>query len=99
MGLRSEQSSGIWEKLRSPSFPTYRSTKAALNMLTLHYAALFEEQGWKVNASAPNLTATHFSRGIGRPASESAVNIVRLATLSVDGETGTYSDENGTVPW
>ncbi|KAJ5985540.1 hypothetical protein N7499_008176 [Penicillium canescens] len=68
-------------------------------MLTLHYAALFEEQGWKVNASAPNLTATHFSRGIGRPASESAVNIVRLATLSVDGETGTYSDENGTVPW
>jgi NAD(P)-dependent dehydrogenase (short-subunit alcohol dehydrogenase family) len=98
-GLRSEQSSGIWEKLRSPSFPTYRSTKAALNMRTLHYAALFEEQRWKVNASAPNLAATHFSRGIGQAASESAVNIARLATLSVDGETGTYSDENGTVPW
>jgi NAD(P)-dependent dehydrogenase (short-subunit alcohol dehydrogenase family) len=99
MGLRSEQSSGIWKKLRSPSFPIYRSTKAALNMLTLHYAALFEEQGWMVNASAPNLTATNFSRGIGRPASESAVNIVRLATLSAGGATGTYSDENGAVPW
>lgn len=48
MGLRSEQSSGIWEKLRSPSFPTYRSTKAVLNMLTLHYAALFEEQGGRL---------------------------------------------------
>ncbi|KAJ5771042.1 uncharacterized protein N7511_003093 [Penicillium nucicola] len=99
MGLRNEQSSGIWAKLHSPSFPIYRSTKAALNMLMLHYSALFEDRGWKVNASAPNLTATNFSHGVGRPASESAVNIVRLATLSVDGETGTFSDENGTVPW
>lgn len=37
----------------------------------------------KVNGSCPKLTATNFSRGMGRPAQEAAVNIVRLATLGV----------------
>lgn len=70
-------------------------------MLTLHYAAKFQEKGWKVNGSCPNLTDTNFARGWvkGRPALESAVNIVRLATLSADGESGVYSDENGVVLW
>lgn len=99
LGLRSDSSSKMWAQLSDPSFPIYRSSKAALNMLTLHYAGLFKEKGWKINASAPNLTATGFSHGIGRPASESAVNIVRLATLKADGESGTYSDETGTVAW
>ncbi|KAJ5391586.1 hypothetical protein N7509_007076 [Penicillium cosmopolitanum] len=99
MGLRVDKNGPEWEKWSQPSFPIYRSSKAALNFLTLHYAAKFNEKGWKVNAASPNLTATNFSRGNGRPASESAVNIVRLATLSSDGDTGTYSDENGIVPW
>ncbi|KAJ5975895.1 hypothetical protein N7481_009602 [Penicillium waksmanii] len=99
MGLRVDKNGPEWEKWSRPSFPIYRSSKAALNFITLHYAAKFNEKGWKVNAASPNLTATNFSRGNGRPASESAVNIVRLATLSSDGDTGTYSDENGTVPW
>jgi NAD(P)-dependent dehydrogenase (short-subunit alcohol dehydrogenase family) len=99
MGLRVDKNGPEWEKWSQPSFPIYRSSKAALNFLTLHYAAKFDGKGWKVNAASPNLTATNFSRGNGRPASESAVNIVRLATLSSDGDTGSYSDENGTVPW
>jgi NAD(P)-dependent dehydrogenase (short-subunit alcohol dehydrogenase family) len=99
LGLRTDQSSDWYQKLSNPSFPLYRSSKAALNMLTLHYAAKYQAKGWKVNASCPNLTATNFSRGNGRPASESAVNIVRLATLGADGESGVYTDENGIVPW
>ncbi|KAJ5166868.1 uncharacterized protein N7482_005649 [Penicillium canariense] len=81
--------------------PSGTDSKAALNMITLHYAAKFQGKGWKVNGSCPNLTDTNFTRGwlTGRPASESVVNIVRLATLSVDGESGVYSDENGVVPW
>lgn len=31
--------------------------------LTLHYATRLEAQGWKVNASCPDLTATGFSGG------------------------------------
>lgn len=99
IGLRVDKNEPEWEKWSRPSFPIYRSSKAALNFLTLHYAAKFNEKGWKVNAACPNLTATNFSRGNGRPASESAINIVKLATLSSDGDTGTYTDENGTVPW
>ncbi|KAJ5091682.1 hypothetical protein NUU61_006552 [Penicillium alfredii] len=99
LAIRTDPSHEMFSKMSRPSFPIYRSSKAALNMLTLHYAAQFKDQGWKVNASCPNLTATNFSHGIGRPASESAVNIVRLATLGADGESGLYSDENGVVPW
>lgn len=99
LGLRTDPSSNFYEKLSKPGFPIYRSSKTALNMLTLHYAAKFQAKGWKVNGSCPNLTATNFSRGMGRPASESAVNIMRLATLGADGESGTYSDEDGVVVW
>ncbi|CEO58876.1 hypothetical protein PMG11_03573 [Penicillium brasilianum] len=101
LGLRADPSSAEYAKWSHPSFPAYRSSKAALNMLTLHYAAKFHGKGWKVNGSCPNLTDTNFTRGWvkGRPATESAANIVRLATLSTDGESGVYSDENGVVPW
>lgn len=101
LGLRVDPSGAEYAKWSRPSFPVYRSSKAALNMLTLHYAAKFHDKGWKVNGSCPNLTDTNFARGWvkGRPASESAANIVRLATLSIDGESGVYSDENGVVPW
>lgn len=101
IGLRTDKSSPFYEKQSIALFPVYRSSKTALNMLMVHYAAKFQPKGWKVNASCPNLTNTAFTggRNIGRPASESAVNIVRLATLSEDGESGVYSDENGVVPW
>ncbi|KAJ5987136.1 hypothetical protein N7451_011501 [Penicillium sp. IBT 35674x] len=101
IGLRVDQSSIFYEKMSQPSFPVYRSSKTAMNMLTLHYAAKFKEQGWKVNASCPNLTKSAFSRfsDLGRSPTESAINIVRLATLSDEGETGQYSDENGVVDW
>ena len=101
IGLRVDKSSPFYEVQSAPTFPAYRSSKTAVNMLTVHYAAKFKSNGWKVNASCPNLTKTAFvgGRNIGRPPSESAVNIVRLATLSDDGESGSYSDENGVVPW
>ncbi|KAJ5633783.1 hypothetical protein N7528_001625 [Penicillium herquei] len=101
IGLRTDPSSDFYERMSRPSFPAYRSSKTAMNMITLHYAAIFKEQGWKVNASCPNLTKSAFSRfsDLGRSPAESAVNIVRLATLSENGETGQYSDENGTVAW
>ncbi|KAJ5291340.1 hypothetical protein N7478_000591 [Penicillium angulare] len=101
IGLRTDSSSPFYEKMSLASFPVYRSSKTAMNMLTLHYAAKFKEQGWKVNASCPNLTKSAFSRfsDLGRSPAASAVNIVRLATLSEDGESGQYSDENGVVAW
>lgn len=88
-------------KFKLPSFPIYRSSKAALDMLLLHYANRFVAKGWRVNGSCPNITATKFTGGMGRPASESAVNIVKLCFLdeAKDGVNGVLSDEEGVVPW
>ncbi|KAJ9130522.1 hypothetical protein NKR23_g12159 [Pleurostoma richardsiae] len=90
------------DKSGARPFPAYRSSKAALNMVMLHYAGLFRERGWKVNACDPGLTRTALA-GEGWEAmgtvEEGARNCVRLATLGADGETGTYSNTNGLVPW
>lgn len=65
ISLRVDQSSNFNEKMSRPSFrpsfPVYRSSKTAMNMLTLRYAARFRGHGWKVNAPCPNLTKSAFS--------------------------------------
>ena len=72
-------------------FPVYRSSKAALNMVMAHYAALYAEDGWKVNANDPGFCATNLNGYRGWNTVEIGVaNTVRLATLGEDGPTGTF---------
>lgn len=82
-------------------FAVYRSTKAALNALTLFYAQTLAAEGFKVNALAPGARATGLNdsdRG-GDPA-EAAPQIVTLAELPDDGPTGLLFSYDGTVaPW
>jgi NAD(P)-dependent dehydrogenase (short-subunit alcohol dehydrogenase family) len=82
------------------SYPVYRSTKSALNMLVMSFAHLYREKGWKINACCPGFVATDLNnfRGVGKVES-GAINAVRLATLDKDGETGTYSSKEGPIPW
>jgi NAD(P)-dependent dehydrogenase (short-subunit alcohol dehydrogenase family) len=77
----------------------YAASKAAATMLTIQYAKA--HPGIKFNALEPGTTATDLTAayGMGRPAEESARVVVRLATLGVDGPTGTLQDETGTLPW
>lgn len=79
--------------------PLYSASKAAATMLTVQYAKA--HPGIKFNALEPGPTATDMTAafGIGRPPEESARIVVRLATLPKDGPTGTFQDENGTLPW
>ncbi|MGA5299967.1 SDR family NAD(P)-dependent oxidoreductase [Nucisporomicrobium flavum] len=79
--------------------PLYAASKAAATMLTVQYAKA--HPGIKVNALEPGTTATDMTAafGVGRPAAESARNVVRLATLGPDGPTGTLTDEFGTLRW
>ncbi|KAJ7662964.1 hypothetical protein B0H17DRAFT_1019999 [Mycena rosella] len=87
---------------RSVSFPApaYRCSKAAMNMLALTYAQRFRAQGWKVNIHNPGLVATDINNHMGtRTAEEGAMGAVRLATLGEDGETGTFSENEGPLPW
>ncbi|KAH8646654.1 carbonyl reductase [Xylariales sp. PMI_506] len=82
-------------------FPVYRSSKCALNMLMLHYAAIFKAKGWKVNSCDPGLTATSLAgnqKNMGT-VEDGAKNCLRLATLGVDGETGSFTNKEGPIPW
>lgn len=82
------------------SYPIYRSSKSAINMLVMTYAHKYRQKGWKINACCPGFVATdlnHF-RGLGSVES-GAINAVRLATLGKDGETGTYSRKEGPCGW
>jgi NAD(P)-dependent dehydrogenase (short-subunit alcohol dehydrogenase family) len=100
-----------WSTGPNPQFPyqtggssaAYRSSKTALNALTVYYAQALEAEGFKVNALAPGLRATNLTPGAasrgGDPA-EAAAGIVRLALLSDEGPTGAFFSWDGTpAPW
>ena len=74
------------------SFAAYRSSKTALNMLTVTYAYALGD-AFKVNALAPGLRRTDLnaraSASDGGPA-EAAAGAVRLALLPDDGPTARF---------
>ena len=85
------------------TFAAYRSSKAALNELTVIYAQALAADGIKVNALAPGLRRTGLNptaaAGGGDPA-EAAAGAVRLALLPDDAPTGEFVSWDGTpVPW
>jgi len=85
---------------RRAIFGAYSSSKTALNAITLAFAVDLEPTGIKVNAACPGFTATALNNFEGtRTVEQAAREPVRLALLGPDGPTGTYSDENGPVPW
>jgi NAD(P)-dependent dehydrogenase (short-subunit alcohol dehydrogenase family) len=85
------------------SYAAYRSSKAALNALTVFYAHSLAPGNIKVNALAPGLRRTGLNAGAaasdGDPA-EGAAGAVRLALLPDDGPSGEFFSWDGTpVPW
>ena len=81
----------------------YRSSKTALNALTVFYAQALAGEGFKVNALAPGLRRTDLNdraaASDGDPA-EAAEGAVRLALLPDDGPTGEFVSWDGSpAPW
>jgi NAD(P)-dependent dehydrogenase (short-subunit alcohol dehydrogenase family) len=78
----------------------YSPSKTALNAITLAFALELESTRVKVNAACPGFTATDLNNFQGtRTVQQGAGEAVRLALLDANGPTGTFSDENGPVPW
>ncbi len=78
----------------------YVPSKTALTSLTIQYARGLAPEGILVNAVCPGFVATdlnHF-RGV-RNTTEGATQAVRMATIPADGPTGTFTDDQGPVPW
>ena len=84
-------------------FAAYRSSKTALNELTLLYSITLRGDGFKVNAFAPGLRRTSLNSttaAAGGDPAEAAAGAVRLALLPDDGPTGQFVSWDGTtVPW
>lgn len=81
-------------------FGTYSSSKAALNAITVAFAADLESAGIKVNSACPGFTATDLNNLQGtRTVEQAAREPVRLALIGSDGPTGTFSNEDGPLPW
>ncbi|MGA7842193.1 MAG: SDR family oxidoreductase [Candidatus Acidiferrales bacterium] len=85
---------------RSIFGPVYPASKTALNAITLAMAIELEPTGIKVNAACPGYTKTNLNNYSGtRTVEQGAREPVRLALLGPDGPTGTFSNEDGPLPW
>jgi NAD(P)-dependent dehydrogenase (short-subunit alcohol dehydrogenase family) len=81
-----------WPQEKAP--PVYSTSKAALTMLTLHYAQALP--GILVNVAFPGYTATDLNDHQGvQTVTEGTDVIVHLATLPPDGPTGTAQLREG----
>ncbi|HEX4808226.1 MAG TPA: SDR family oxidoreductase [Bryobacteraceae bacterium] len=78
----------------------YSPSKTALNAITLAFALELESTRIKVNAACPGFTATDLNNFEGkRTVKQAAGEPVRLAVLDANGPTGTFSNEDGPLPW
>ncbi|KAE8323532.1 hypothetical protein BDV39DRAFT_195757 [Aspergillus sergii] len=79
----------------------YKSSKAALNMLVLHYSRALQDVSGLVNTVCPGLVKTKLNGYAedGVTPDVGARRIVELALLGPDGPTATFSDRDGPIPW
>jgi NAD(P)-dependent dehydrogenase (short-subunit alcohol dehydrogenase family) len=82
-------------------FPSivYGASKAAVSMLTVQYAKTYPQI--KFNAVEPGFTATELTpfSGAGQPVEKGADVIVRMASIGVDGPTGTFQEGEAELAW
>jgi NAD(P)-dependent dehydrogenase (short-subunit alcohol dehydrogenase family) len=79
---------------------SYGPSKTALNALTVALANELEGTRIKVNAMCPGYTATDLNQFNGtRTVEQGAKEAVRLALIGEDGPTGSFSNDDGPVPW
>jgi len=98
---------GSMTVISDPAYPypgiggvAYAPSKSALNAVTLAFAQELAGTRIKVNAACPGYTATDFNDHSGpRSVVEAAREPVRLALLGADGPTGTFSNDDGPIPW
>ena len=78
----------------------YCASKAALNMITIHFANELKSAGINVNSANPGFTATDMNQHRGtRTVEQGAATPVRLAMLPDDGPTAGVFSDDGPEPW
>lgn len=98
------QSDPSWPAYNYAKYAVYASSKAALNMYTVHLAFELRETAFKVNAVCPGYTKTDFTGNNGGEVEIAAKRIARFALLDDEGPTGRFFSEetnpqSGEIPW
>jgi len=104
VGSLTLQSDPNWLAYNFAKYAVYGSSKAALNMFTIHLAYELRDTAFKVNAVCPGYTKTDFTNHNGGEVKEAAKRIVKYALLDKDGVTGKFISEEtnpttGEIAW
>lgn len=104
VGSLSLQSDPGWPPYAYAKYAVYASSKAAMNMYTVHLAYELRDTLFKVNAVCPGYTKTDFTHQNGGEVEEAGKRIVKYALLDQNGPTGKFfseetNPETGEIPW
>lgn len=77
----------------------YDSSKAAVNMMTTHYAHLWKDTPHRANTIHPGSVKTDLNPGGDLTVEEGAKTSVDLATIGNDGPNGGFFHLGQTLPW
>ena len=104
VGSLTLQSDPTWFAYDYAKYAVYGSSKAAVNMFTVHLAYELRDTNFKVNAVCPGYTKTDFTGHNGGDVQEAGRRIVKYAMIGDDGPTGKFfseetNPETGEIPW
>lgn len=102
VGSLTENSNPNWLKYDSvkPFFAGYGASKSAVNAYTIALAYELRNTKFKVNSVTPGHTATDFNNYKGtKTVEEGAKPIVKYATISGEGASGKFYNDEGEVRW
>ena len=104
VGSLTLQSDPSWIGYDFAKYAVYGSSKAALNMFTVHLAYELRDTPFKVNAVCPGYSKTDFTAYNGGEVEEAGRRILKYALLDKDGVTGKFISEEtnpstAEIPW
>ncbi|WP_341902999.1 SDR family oxidoreductase [Fluviicola taffensis] len=104
VGSLSLQSNPDWPAYDFAKFAAYASSKAAMNMYTVHLAYELRDSNFKINAVCPGYTKTDFTGYNGGEVDTAGNRITKYALIDQNGPTGKFfseesNPETGEIPW
>ncbi len=104
VGSLSLQSNPEWPAYDYAKYAIYASSKAALNMYTVHLAYELRNTAFRINSVCPGYTKTDFTNHNGGEVQEAGKRIVKYALTDQDSPTGKFfseesNPETGEIPW
>jgi NAD(P)-dependent dehydrogenase (short-subunit alcohol dehydrogenase family) len=104
VGSLSLQSNPEWPAYDYGKYAIYASSKAAMNMYTIHLAYELKDTTFKINAVCPGYTKTDFTNYNGGDVEVAGARIIKYALIDQDGPTGKFFSEEsnpdtGEIPW